>query len=73
MADDSRVDLSQNESETGHMWVSDLGLALRVRPGMTARSGADFSAPGLSPCPLRGSRPTYTDCKAEGRLSVPRL
>eukprot|EP00966_Prymnesium_polylepis_P029389 682771-Prymnesium_polylepis.1 len=42
----------------GYMWVRDLGLALRVRPGMTPSSGADFSAPGISPCPLRGSRPT---------------
>ena len=49
------------------MWVPDLGLALRVRPGMTQSSGADCSAPGISPCPLRGSRPT------RGRLSVPRL
>eukprot|EP00966_Prymnesium_polylepis_P325586 7381557-Prymnesium_polylepis.1 len=38
---------------TLHMWVPDLGLALRVRPGITSRSGADFSAPGISPCPLR--------------------
>jgi hypothetical protein len=27
------------------MWVPDLGLALRVRPGMTQSSGADCSAP----------------------------
>ena len=40
---------------------------LRVCPGMTLSSGADFSPPGISPCPLRGSRPT------QGRLSVPRL
>ena len=51
----------------GHMWVPDLGLALRVCPGMTPSSGADCSAPGISPCPLRGSRPT------QGRLNVPRL
>eukprot|EP00966_Prymnesium_polylepis_P048207 1116261-Prymnesium_polylepis.1 len=35
------------------MWVPDLGLALRVRPGMTPSAGADCSAPGISPCPLR--------------------
>eukprot|EP00966_Prymnesium_polylepis_P037865 878468-Prymnesium_polylepis.1 len=35
------------------MWVPDLGLALRVCPGMTPISGADCSAPGISPCPLR--------------------
>ena len=40
------------------MWVPDLGLALRGCPGMTQSSGADCSAPGISPCPLRGSRPT---------------
>jgi hypothetical protein len=40
------------------MWVPDLGLALRVCPGMSPSSGADCSAPGISPCPLRGSRPT---------------
>eukprot|EP00966_Prymnesium_polylepis_P212353 4919308-Prymnesium_polylepis.1 len=36
------------------MWVPDLGLALRVRPGMTQSSGADCSAPGISPCPFCG-------------------
>eukprot|EP00966_Prymnesium_polylepis_P082144 1902816-Prymnesium_polylepis.1 len=39
------------------MWVPDLGLALRVCPGMSPSAGADCSAPGISPCPLRGSRP----------------
>eukprot|EP00966_Prymnesium_polylepis_P272703 6300404-Prymnesium_polylepis.1 len=34
---------------------------------MTLSSGADSSAPGISPCPLRGSRPT------QGQLRVPRL
>eukprot|EP00966_Prymnesium_polylepis_P293494 6778642-Prymnesium_polylepis.1 len=32
---------------------------------MAPSSGADCSAPGISPCPLRGSRPT------QGRLNVP--
>eukprot|EP00966_Prymnesium_polylepis_P030709 714739-Prymnesium_polylepis.1 len=36
-----------------YMWVPDLGLALRVRPGMPQSSGADCSPPGISPCPLR--------------------
>eukprot|EP00966_Prymnesium_polylepis_P106141 2457971-Prymnesium_polylepis.1 len=31
----------------------DLGLAFRARPGMTQSSGADCSAPAISPCPLR--------------------
>eukprot|EP00966_Prymnesium_polylepis_P063048 1463520-Prymnesium_polylepis.1 len=49
------------------MWVPDLGLALRVLlcVGLEIR-GRLCSAPGISPCPLQGSRPTY------GRLSVPR-
>eukprot|EP00966_Prymnesium_polylepis_P196370 4550857-Prymnesium_polylepis.1 len=51
------------------MWVPDLGLALRVCPGMAPGSGIrgrllgprDFSLPRL-----RGSRPT------QGRLNGPR-
>eukprot|EP00966_Prymnesium_polylepis_P188726 4373047-Prymnesium_polylepis.1 len=35
-------------------------------PGMTLSSGADFSAPGISPCPLRGSRPTRDARPAQG-------
>eukprot|EP00966_Prymnesium_polylepis_P139917 3232516-Prymnesium_polylepis.1 len=52
------------------MWVPDLGLSLRVRPGMTARTEIRGSAPGIYPCPLalRGSRPT-----ASAGCSVPRL
>eukprot|EP00966_Prymnesium_polylepis_P214816 4974738-Prymnesium_polylepis.1 len=53
-----------------HMWVPDLGLAFACPPGMALSSGADCSAPGISPCPLRmltGSRPT------QGRLNVLRL
>eukprot|EP00966_Prymnesium_polylepis_P308366 7126250-Prymnesium_polylepis.1 len=38
---------------TLHMWVPDLGLALRACPGMMQSSGGDCSAPGISPCPLR--------------------
>eukprot|EP00966_Prymnesium_polylepis_P289043 6676470-Prymnesium_polylepis.1 len=34
---------------------------------MTGSSEADYSAPGIYPCPLRGLRPT------QGRLHVPRL
>eukprot|EP00966_Prymnesium_polylepis_P228676 5292044-Prymnesium_polylepis.1 len=39
------------------VWVPDLGLALRVRPGMALTSGADCSAPGISPCPFGGHGP----------------
>ena len=56
--DDLKLKYSQDWTEVVHMWVPDLGLALRVCPGMAFSSGADCSAPGISPCPLRGSRPT---------------
>eukprot|EP00966_Prymnesium_polylepis_P310350 7170436-Prymnesium_polylepis.1 len=34
------------------------GTLFSCPPGMALRSGADCSAPGIYPCPLRGSRPT---------------
>jgi len=63
-----------------YMWVFDLGLALRVCPGMAPSSGADCSAPGVSPCPLPRWRPAYpvssrgwcgTDCCVRGFLGRP--
>eukprot|EP00966_Prymnesium_polylepis_P308388 7126564-Prymnesium_polylepis.1 len=34
------------------------GIFFACPPGMTQSLGADCSAPGISPCPFRGSRPT---------------
>eukprot|EP00966_Prymnesium_polylepis_P035606 826829-Prymnesium_polylepis.2 len=52
------------------MWVLDLGLALRVRPGMTQSLGADCSAPGISPCPFALALAGVT-AQVRGRLHVP--
>eukprot|EP00966_Prymnesium_polylepis_P219955 5088253-Prymnesium_polylepis.1 len=35
------------------------GTFFACPPGMTQSLGTDCSAPGISACPLRGSRPTY--------------
>eukprot|EP00966_Prymnesium_polylepis_P249847 5775964-Prymnesium_polylepis.1 len=59
--------------ERKFMWVPDFcpifGTFFSCPPdrGMALSSGADCSAPGIYPCPLRGSRPT------QGRPNVPRL
>eukprot|EP00966_Prymnesium_polylepis_P281471 6503594-Prymnesium_polylepis.1 len=39
---------------------------------MTARSGADFSGPGISPCPLRGSRLTAHARPAQRPVGIAR-
>eukprot|EP00966_Prymnesium_polylepis_P084275 1950820-Prymnesium_polylepis.1 len=39
------------------MWVPDLGLSLRVRPGMTVSSGAISRPPGFLPAPCGGHGP----------------
>eukprot|EP00966_Prymnesium_polylepis_P066092 1533578-Prymnesium_polylepis.1 len=62
---------SSESSSSLTMWVPDLrailGTFFACPPGMTGSSEVDYLAPGISPCPLRGSRPT------QGRLHVPRL
>eukprot|EP00966_Prymnesium_polylepis_P194076 4499276-Prymnesium_polylepis.1 len=53
------------------MWVPDLGLALRVCPGIAPSSGADCSAPGISPCPLRRVT-AHARPRLNGTCNVPR-